>query len=59
MTSDKMKLLVAEAVTALAPTFTKIDLQVKANLERVLQAFRDRRVGAHHFASVSGYGHGD
>jgi cystathionine beta-lyase family protein involved in aluminum resistance len=59
MTSDKMKLLVAEAVTALAPTFTQIDLHVKNNLERVLQAFRDRRVGAHHFASVSGYGHGD
>jgi len=59
MTSEKMKLLVTEAVTALAPTFTKIDLHVKANLERVLQAFRDRRVGAHHFASVSGYGHGD
>jgi len=59
MTSDQMKLLVAEAVSALAPTFTKIDLHVKSNLERVLQAFRDRRVGAHHFASVSGYGHGD
>lgn len=59
MTSDKMKLLVAEAVTALAPTFAQIDLHVKKNLERVLQAFRDRRVGAHHFASVSGYGHGD
>jgi cystathionine beta-lyase family protein involved in aluminum resistance len=59
MTSDKMKLLVAEAAIALAPTFTKIDLHIKQNLERVLQAFRDRRVGAHHFASVSGYGHGD
>lgn len=59
MTSDTMQLLVAEAVTALAPTFTKIDLHVKSNLARVLQAFRDRHVGAHHFASVSGYGHGD
>ena len=55
MTSDKMKLLVAEAVTALAPTFAQVDLNIKQNLERVLQAFRDRRVGAHHFASVSGY----
>ncbi|MBD2176276.1 methionine gamma-lyase family protein [Pseudanabaena sp. FACHB-1998] len=54
-----MKLLVEEAVTALVPTFAKIDLHVKGNLERVLQAFRDHRVGAHHFASVSGYGHGD
>ena len=59
MTSDKMKSLVAAAVADLAPTFTQIDLHVKTNLERVLQAFRDRRVGAHHFASVSGYGHGD
>lgn len=42
MNSDKMKLLVAEAVVALTPTFTQIDLQVKDNLERVLQAFRDR-----------------
>ncbi|PZV00014.1 MAG: aluminum resistance family protein [Pseudanabaena sp.] len=54
-----MQLLVAEAVTALVPTFTKIDLHVKSNLAKVLQAFRDRHVGAHHFASVSGYGHGD
>ena len=59
MTSAKMSLLVAEAVAALTPTFTNIDLQVKNNLARVLQAFRDQRVGAHHFASVSGYGHGD
>jgi cystathionine beta-lyase family protein involved in aluminum resistance len=59
MTSAKMSLLVAEAVAALTPTFTKIDLQVKNNLAKVLQAFRDQRVGAHHFASVSGYGHGD
>jgi len=59
MPADTMQLLVAEAVTALAPTFTQIDLHVKNNLAKVLQAFRDRHVGAHHFASVSGYGHGD
>jgi cystathionine beta-lyase family protein involved in aluminum resistance len=28
-------------------------------LERVLAAFAAERVGVHHFASVSGYGHGD
>ncbi|MFM6277232.1 MAG: aminotransferase class I/II-fold pyridoxal phosphate-dependent enzyme, partial [Dolichospermum sp.] len=33
--------------------------QVKHNLKRVLDAFRDHRVGAHHFAGVSGYGHDD
>ncbi|MEY3768387.1 MAG: hypothetical protein RLZZ11_1457 [Cyanobacteriota bacterium] len=32
---------------------------VKPRLERVLEAFRTERLGVHHFASVSGYGHGD
>jgi len=32
---------------------------VKPRLERVLQAFSAERLGVHHFASVSGYGHGD
>ncbi|MDX2256185.1 MAG: methionine gamma-lyase family protein [Pseudanabaenaceae cyanobacterium bins.39] len=59
MTSVPMSQIVSEAITALAPTFTQVDLHVKQNLARVLQAFRDQRVGAHHFASVSGYGHGD
>lgn len=39
--------------------FYGIDLQVKKNLEKVLAAFRQFRVGSHHFASVSGYGHSD
>jgi len=39
--------------------FHGIDAQVKQNLERVLSAFRQHRVGSHHFASVSGYGHDD
>ncbi|MBW4552519.1 MAG: methionine gamma-lyase family protein [Aphanocapsa sp. GSE-SYN-MK-11-07L] len=47
------------AEQALLPIFSKIDTQVKENLARVLEAFREQRVGAHHFASVSGYGHGD
>lgn len=42
---------------ALAPTFYRIDWQVKANLRRVLTAMRHHKVGSHHFASVSGYGH--
>ena len=42
-----------------SPIFTKIDRQVKANLTRVLQAFQHHRVGPHHFAGVSGYGHDD
>jgi cystathionine beta-lyase family protein involved in aluminum resistance len=48
-----------EAEQALLQIFSGIDTQVKHNLKRVLDAFRDRRVGAHHFAGVSGYGHDD
>ena len=39
--------------------FPGIDAQVKENLRRVLMAFREHKVGNHHFASVSGYGHHD
>lgn len=44
---------------ALSQIFYGIDAQVKKNLSRVLTAFRENRVGPHHFASVSGYGHDD
>ncbi len=47
------------AEKALSPIFSLIDTQVKQNLRKVLQAFRDYRVGSHHFTSVSGYGHDD
>ena len=47
------------AEQALIPIFSKIDSQVKQNLQKVLTAFRDHRVGVHHFAGVSGYGHDD
>ncbi|NCJ08216.1 aminotransferase class I/II-fold pyridoxal phosphate-dependent enzyme [Synechococcales cyanobacterium C] len=43
----------------LTPIFSKIDAQVKVNLQRVLSAFRDHRVGVHHFAGMTGYGHDD
>lgn len=48
-----------EAEKALFPIFYKIDTQVKHNLEKILDAFRAQRLGVHHFASVSGYGHDD
>jgi cystathionine beta-lyase family protein involved in aluminum resistance len=48
-----------EAERALLQIFSGIDAQVKENLRRVLTAFRHYRVGAHHFAGVTGYGHGD
>ncbi|MDX1977927.1 MAG: methionine gamma-lyase family protein [Pseudanabaenaceae cyanobacterium bins.68] len=51
--------LIAAAIAELSPQFGEIDLQVKQNLAKVLAAFRVYRVGAHHFASVSGYGHDD
>lgn len=47
------------AEQALLQIFSGIDAQVKQNLKRVLEAFRSHRVGAHHFAGVSGYGHDD
>lgn len=47
------------AEQSLSLIFSGIDSQVKENLHRVLTAFRQERVGAHHFASVSGYGHSD
>ena len=48
-----------EAEQALFPIFSGIDTQVKHNLKRVLDAFRRYRVGTHHFAGVTGYGHDD
>ncbi len=47
------------AENILTPIFSNIDAQVKENLRRVLGVFRHHRVGTHHFASVSGYGHDD
>ena len=51
--------LLKEAENILTPIFSEIDTKVKQNLKKVLEAFRDHRVGVHHFASVSGYGHDD
>jgi cystathionine beta-lyase family protein involved in aluminum resistance len=51
--------LIQQAEQALLQIFYEIDAQVKHNLQRVLTAFRTNRVGTHHFAGVSGYGHGD
>ncbi len=51
--------LLKEAERELSPIFSGIDAKVKDNLKRVLAAFRNHRVGAHHFAGVTGYGHSD
>ena len=48
-----------EAEQALFQIFSGIGATVKQNLKRVLDAFRHHRVGVHHFAGVTGYGHDD
>jgi cystathionine beta-lyase family protein involved in aluminum resistance len=51
--------LIEEAERALLPTFASIDGQIKTNLKKILNAFKQHKVGVHHFSSVSGYGHDD
>lgn len=50
---------IQQAEQALSQIFSGIDAQVKKNLQQVLIAFREHRVGVHHFAGVTGYGHDD
>ncbi|MGB5770824.1 MAG: methionine gamma-lyase family protein [Crocosphaera sp.] len=52
-------MLIKEAENALLPIFSEIDHKVKQNLKKTLAAFRNHRLGVHHFASVTGYGHND
>jgi len=54
---NSQQLLAAEKI--LLPIFYGIDAQVKHNLKKVLDALRHHRLGVHHFAGVSGYGHDD
>ena len=50
---------VAAAAERIAPWRQRYTAQVRPRLERVLEAFAAERLGTQHFASVSGYGHGD
>jgi cystathionine beta-lyase family protein involved in aluminum resistance len=50
---------VAAALAAIAPLAEAHTARVGQRLARVLEAFAAERVGVQHFASVSGYGHGD
>ncbi|MEA5441928.1 aminotransferase class I/II-fold pyridoxal phosphate-dependent enzyme [Cyanobium gracile] len=50
---------VAAALERLAPMAARRTAAVRPRLARVLEAFAAERLGVHHFASVSGYGHGD
>jgi len=47
------------ALEAIAPVAAARSAALRQRLERVLAAFAAERLGVHHFASVSGYGHGD
>ena len=51
--------LVAAAAQRMAPQAAARTAAVASRLERVLEAFRAERVGTQHFASLTGYGHGD
>jgi cystathionine beta-lyase family protein involved in aluminum resistance len=50
---------VAAAAERIAPWRQQYTAQVRPRLARVLEAFAAERLGTQHFASVSGYGHGD
>ena len=50
---------VAAALEAIQPLARHHTAGVRPRLERVLDAFAAERVSTQHFASVSGYGHGD
>ncbi|KAK9862936.1 hypothetical protein WJX84_008921, partial [Apatococcus fuscideae] len=52
--------LVQAAAAALqSSVFPQIDALVGANIQRVQHAFKKARIGPHHFAGSTGYGHGD
>ncbi|XP_021894640.1 uncharacterized protein LOC110812226 isoform X2 [Carica papaya] len=48
---------VVKAVDSLYSEFRTVDNLVAANNSRVLKAFQNARVGSHHFAGCTGYGH--
>jgi cystathionine beta-lyase family protein involved in aluminum resistance len=51
--------LIEAALERIGPVAAARTASVRPRLGRVLEAFAAERLGVHHFASVSGYGHGD
>ncbi|KAJ4845242.1 hypothetical protein Tsubulata_003856 [Turnera subulata] len=49
--------LVVKAVDSLHSEFRAVDSLVAVNSSRVLKAFKNARVGSHHFGGSTGYGH--
>lgn len=51
--------LVKKAEQALAPIFARFEENALYNQDKVLTAFREEKVGSHHFTTSTGYGYGD
>jgi cystathionine beta-lyase family protein involved in aluminum resistance len=52
-------IIINRAEKKLIDIFQELELIRDLNQEKVLKAFQDNKVGAEHFATVSGYGHDD
>lgn len=50
---------ISKAEKKLSQIFGELEIIRDINQEKILQAFKDNRIGEEHFASVSGYGHDD
>ncbi len=48
-----------QATAQLQDIWQEVEGRIRINLKRVLQAYRDHRIGPQHFAGVTGYGHDD
>lgn len=57
--SLEAKQLVEEVIREIAPGFQEIETIRQSNMEKVLRAFHDVRLGATDFHSATGYGYGD
>lgn len=59
MSSINALVQVQQAGRDCQPIFYEIDQLVAKNIRKVQKAFRDHRIGPHHFQGSTGYGHGD
>lgn len=57
--SLEAKKLVEETIKEITPGFQEMEVIRKFNMEKVLRAFHDVRLGATDFHSATGYGYGD
>ncbi|EKX32658.1 hypothetical protein GUITHDRAFT_82119 [Guillardia theta CCMP2712] len=58
-TAAEAKEIVKQSRLRLEQEFRKIDERTQQNIKRILDAYREARVGPHLFAGTDGYGHGD